>query len=229
MGVMLFFYGVLPAAVASMRIPLLAIVFSAALLPQLRYVVLGDSTAAGVGGNYESGIAASTARELGREREVTMTNLSVSGARMRDVRRLQLGAAEQLRPDLVLLSAGANDVTHLTFIRSMRKDLREVVQRLRAANPDVKIVITGSPDMGAPPRIPRLLRGIASCRTKQVNRMFEDEAARLGLGFAPIAAVTGPLFRADPSLFAGDRFHPNDRGYATWLPPLNQALASAVR
>lgn len=189
------------------------------------YAVMGDSTAAGVGGTYEQGLAVSTAKELGRRYSVTMKNVAVSGARMRDVRRLQLPLIEPLRPDIVLLSAGANDVTHLTPVHSMRADLRAIVQALTAANRNVKIVITGSPDMGSPPRIPRLLRGIASLRTKQVNRMFREEAARLGLRFAPIAEVTGPLFRRDRSLFAADRFHPNDRGYATWIPVLNEALA----
>jgi acyl-CoA thioesterase-1 len=195
----------------------------------LVYVVLGDSTAAGVGGSYDRGIAVTTARELARRYRVTMTNLSVSGAQLRDVRRKQLAAAEALRPDVVLLSAGANDVTHLTPIGSMHRDLREIVQRLQAVNPDIRIVLTGSPDMGAPPRIPRLLRGLASHRTKLANRMFEREAAEQHLTFAPIARTTGPLFRADPSLFADDRFHPNDRGYATWFPALHQALAEALK
>lgn len=197
--------------------------------PALKYVVLGDSTAAGIGGTYESGIAVSTARELATRNTVVMTNFAVSGARMRDVRGRQLEAAARLAPDVVLLSAGANDVTHLTRVRSMREDLRAIVQTLTAANPDVKIVITGSPDMGSPPRIPWLLRGIASCRTKQVNRMFREEAARYQLEFAPIAEATGPLFRRDRSLFASDAFHPNDRGYATWVPVLNEALARALR
>jgi lysophospholipase L1-like esterase len=157
-----------------------------------------------------------------------MTNLAVSGARMSDVRDDQLPVAVSLRPDVVLLSAGANDVTHLTSIRAMRANLRRIVEALTAANPDVKIVITGSPDMGAPPRVPRFLRGIAGWRTRQVNRMFRAEAAAHHLGFTPIADVTGPLFRRDPSLFASDRFHPNDRGYATWIPVLNRALATAL-
>lgn len=197
--------------------------------PALTYVVLGDSTAAGVGGDYELGIAVSTAKELAGRNTVSLTNLAVSGARMRDVREGQLPVAASLGPDIVLLSAGANDVTHLTSLRSMRADLRAIVQALTLANPDVKIVITGSPDMGSPPRIPRLLRGLAGCRTKQANRMFRAEAARSALGFAPIADVTGPLFRRDRSLFADDRFHPNDRGYATWIPVLNEALEAAMR
>ena len=194
----------------------------------LNYVVLGDSTAAGVGADYESGIAASTERELGRHFQVNMINLAVSGAQMEDVRERQLPTAVSLRPDVVLLSAGANDVTHLTLIRSMRADLRAIVHELRAANPDVKIVITGSPDMGSPPRIPRVLRGVASRRTKQVNEMFEKEARENSLVFAPIATTTGPLFRQDHTLFAADEFHPNERGYATWVPVLNHALATAI-
>lgn len=197
--------------------------------PSLIYVILGDSTAAGVGAPYESGIALATTRELALRSRVTMTNLSVSGAQMEDVRDKQLASAVALRPDLVLLAAGANDVTHLTPVLSMRADLVAIVEQLRAANPNVKIVITGSPDMGSPPRIPRLLRGLASARTKAVNRMFEEEAARLGLTFAPIARRTGPLFRADRSLFDADRFHPNVRGYATWVPVLNEALALSMR
>jgi len=90
------------------------------------------------------------------------------------------------------------------------------------------IVVTGSPDMGSPPRIPHLLRGLASRRTEAINRMFLTVAAEEHLTFAPIAEVTGPLFRTDRSLFAEDRFHPNSRGYATWIHVLNEAIARAI-
>jgi lysophospholipase L1-like esterase len=200
----------------------------AVMAPLLKYVVMGDSTTVAVGAAPEEGIAVATTRALEQSYQVTTTNLGVSGARARDVLTLQLRAAEALRPDVVLLAVGANDVTHLTPLRSLRRSITEIVDRLKRANPDVVIVMTGSPDMGAPPRIPRLLRGIASCRTKQVNRIFDDEVKRSGVTLAPIAAETGPLFRADPTLFAADRFHPNARGYAMWVPVLNRALAEAL-
>jgi lysophospholipase L1-like esterase len=196
--------------------------------PRLVYVIIGDSTAAGVGAPYEVGIAIGTARHLARTHRVTMTNLAISGARTKGVLDDQLAAAVALKPDLVLLSVGANDVTHLTSIRSMRRSLESIVKQLRASNPAVAIVITGSPDMGSPPRIPRLLRGIASWRTRAVNRMFVSEAARLELTSAPIAKRTGPLFRRDRSLFDADRFHPNARGYAVWIPVLNEALTATL-
>jgi lysophospholipase L1-like esterase len=158
-----------------------------------------------------------------------MFNFSVSRARLRDVLEKQMPQVERLQPHVVLISAGANDVTHLTSIPSMRRRLRTIVAGLRGARPDVRIVVTGSPDMGSPPRIPWLVRGAASVRSRMVNRMFEREARALGVVFAPIAARTGPLFRRDRTLFDTDRFHPNARGYATWTPVLNEALTRAVQ
>lgn len=197
--------------------------------PPLNYLVLGDSTAAGVGADYQSGIAVMTAKELSRTHTVHLLNLAVSGARIADVRADQLRRIGTFVPDVALLSVAANDVTHLTRIGSMRTDLRAIVRELRMKNPAVKIVATGSPDMGAPPRIPRLLRGLAAHGTRSVNVMFREEAATDHFTVAPIAEATGPLFRKDRSLFAADRFHPNARGYATWTAVLNKALAEAIR
>src|SRR4051812_14556582 len=82
--------------------------------PELTYVVIGDSTAAGQGaGAVEGSIAWETARALARGRRVTMTNLADSGAVAGDVVSDQLAGAEELAPGLVLLAVGANDVTHL--------------------------------------------------------------------------------------------------------------------
>lgn len=198
------------------------------LLAAIVYVVLGDSTAAGVGAPYDQGIAVLTTANLAKTRSVTLTNLAVSGAKTSEVVSLQLPAAQGAKPDLVLISVGANDVTHLTRIASVRTSIVQIIEGLRAANPNVAIVLTGSPDMGAPPRVPRLLRPIAAWQTRRINRMFEAVARERKVTFAPIAAATGPLFRKDHSLFAEDRFHPNERGYATWLPTLNRALAEAL-
>lgn len=196
--------------------------------PVLTYVVMGDSTAAGQGAPYAQGIAVGTATALATGHRVTMTNLGVSGARINDVVNDQVAASVRLHPDLVLLSVGANDVTHLSSVAGMESNLLRIVHALKTANPAVAIVVTGSPDMGSPPRIPLLLRGLASRRTEAINRVFRKVAADEHLTFAPIAEMTGPIFRQDRSLFADDRFHPNVRGYATWIRVLNEAIARAI-
>lgn len=196
----------------------------------LRYLILGDSTAVGIGATEGSGIAIETARHLSRSRGVEMKNLAVSGAQTNDVLVEQLLRIGGFVPDLVLLAFGANDVTHLTTAGSVENDLEKIIGYLLVYNCDVKIVVTGAPDMSTPPRIPWILRGIAGRRTSVLNRVFRRAVETHDLTFAPIAEKTGPLFRSDRSLFSPDEFHPNDRGYRTWVdvlvPALDQALAS---
>jgi len=196
--------------------------------PALVYVVLGDSTAAGQGADYEKGIAVSTAEKLAENHRVMMTNFGISGARADDVVQKELPSAEKLKPNVVLISVSANDVVHLTSIDAVRDSLEIIIERLRVANPEVAIVVTGAPEMSAPPRIPWLLRPVAGWRTAQMNKMFRALTANQHITFAHIADETGALFRTDNSLFATDGFHPNERGYATWVAVLNFSLAQAL-
>lgn len=193
-----------------------------------RYVVMGDSTGAGQGAPYDAGIAVRTAKHLAESRQVSLVNVSVSGARTADALRNQLPKVTALEPDAVLVSLGANDVTHLTGQKSVRQDLEGVVSGLIAANCNVKIVLTGSPDIGGARAFAQPLRWVAGWRTKSLNQVFEKTAAERRLTFARIADRTGPLFRRDRGLLAADEFHPNERGYGTWLPVLEEALDEAL-
>jgi lysophospholipase L1-like esterase len=195
----------------------------------LHYLVLGDSTAVAEGGDYEQGIAVETARHLARGgRGVELTNVAVSGARVHDVLTEQLLRADLAHADLVLVDAGANDVIKLTSSGAVARDLERIVETLLQANCNMKIVVTGSPNMSTPPRIPRLLRGLAGVRSRAVNRIAEKVVKRHELTFAPISERTGPIFARDRTLFSADRFHPNNRGYAVWVPVLNEALDQAL-
>lgn len=196
----------------------------------LRYVVLGDSTATGRGAPYERGIAVASARHLAAavHRRPTLTNLAVSGARMDDVRGDQLPEAVRLRPDVVLVAAGANDVTGLTRLGAVRDDLRRIADRLRAARCDVAIVVTASPDIGSAPRLAQPLRAVAGWRTRRLNDAVEDVVRDRRLVLAPIAERTGRRFRADRSLFAADGFHPSAEGYATWAAVIEAGLDQAL-
>ncbi len=190
----------------------------------LTYVVLGDSTTISQGGDYDRGIARETARFLGRNHTVTLYNLGVSGARTADVLERQLPEAIKLQPDVVLLDVTANDVTHLTSISAVRRDLLATVRALREANPKVEIVVTGAPAMGSVPRFPEPIKSLARYRTAQINRMVRPVAEQEGLRFAPIAERTGKAFLERPELFAADKFHPTTKGYQLWVNVLNDTL-----
>jgi len=193
----------------------------------LNYLVLGDSTAVAQGADYQDGIAMATARHLALNHQVRLVNAGVSGARINDVGE-QLTQAEVAKPDVVLIAVGANDVTHLTSLTSLKATLNTVIDALTAKNCDVKIIVTGAPEMGAVVRFPQPIKALAGRRTKQVNAVFAQVALQNSVDFAQVANATGDSFKRDPSLFASDKFHPNARGYATWVPVINQTLDKAL-
>ncbi len=196
---------------------------------KLTYLVMGDSTSAGQGAEYEKGIAVLTAQHLAKTYRVTMINTSISGAVTKELLTDQISILKEIKPDVVLLSIGANDVTHTTNVKSLEKDLSEVIDRLIAHNCDVKIILTGSPDMGAIEKFLFPLSWIVGLRTNIVNSVFNNIVFKYTATLAPIAEKTGPLFRADRSLFAADGYHPNERGYAIWIPVLTDAIDTAIR
>ncbi len=194
--------------------------------PPLRYLVLGDSTAAGQGAKYEHGIAIRTADYLANSHTVTMINLGVSGATVVDVVRQQLPEALGLRPDIVLLSVGSNDVTHFTSFEAVASDLTKILSSLASLPTHPKIIVTGSADLGSVPRFGQPLRSIAGYRTVQYNAVFERVCKSHEAIWADLSARTSKAFRTDQTLFASDRFHPNDRGYKVWSDVLVATMRS---
>ncbi|HUR86039.1 MAG TPA: hypothetical protein VMY78_11895 [Solirubrobacteraceae bacterium] len=106
----------------------------------------------------------------------------------------------------------------------MREDLERDRRPAAAARCDVAIAF----DVGAAQRLAQPLRAVAGWRTAQVNAAIKDVVRGRGRVLAPIAARTGPLFRADRPLFAPDDFHPPASGYAAWVPVIDTALDRAL-
>ncbi|MBP9719352.1 MAG: SGNH/GDSL hydrolase family protein [Candidatus Levybacteria bacterium] len=194
-----------------------------------RYVVMGDSTAAGQGADYKKGIAVTTAKHLAKKGTVAMQNFSISGATVSDVLAVQLPQALKTKPDVVLLSVGANDVNHVTSLSSLERDLDMLVGKLLANNCEMKIVLTGSPDMGTVKRFIPPLSNLATWQSKRVNTIFKTTVQKQQLTYAPIFEKVGPIFKKDQSLYASDNFHPNNRGYAVWNTVLEKALDESLK
>jgi lysophospholipase L1-like esterase len=191
----------------------------------LRVVWLGDSTAAGVGANAATdALPQRVARAL--DRPVDLTVLAVSGDRVADVVHDQVGRLAELRPDIVLVSIGANDVVHLTS----RARFRSGYDRLVASIPDgALVVLLGVPDMGAPPRLAQPLRAIAGHRGRTLDRVVKSVARAVDAVYVNIAGETGPTMRSDTArYFAEDRYHPSGAGYGVWSDAVLRQLVPAV-
>jgi len=196
--------------------------------PELRYVVMGDSTSISQGSDYDEGYAVASAHHLAKTYQVSMLNTGVSGATAETVRRDQLAEAKTFRPDVALIAVGANDATKFTKGKVVGDNIQQIIDGLREANPAVKIIMTGSPAMDSVSRFPFISKWIMNVRTKQVNAVFTELINKNNLTLAPIAQETRQAFLDDPSLTAADKFHPNARGYAFWTPVINRALDQAL-
>jgi len=187
-----------------------------------RIVWLGDSTAAGVGASSSSGTLLSQVADGLTAPGISVTDLAVSGARVADVLADQVPKVAEQRPDLVLISVGANDTIHLTGRGAFRRTYEELLGALPRGVP---VVLLGVPDMGAIPRFAQPLRAVAGWRGRHLDAEVRRVAARAGAVYADIAGPTGPAFRRHPDrYFAADEFHPSDAGYGLWADAVLNVL-----
>jgi acyl-CoA thioesterase-1 len=171
------------------------------------WVVLGDSTAQGIGATVETGYVAQLRAFLEARdgRAWRVVNLSRSGARAAGVDTTQLPALAALgvTPDLVTCAVGANDL--------LRTPMPQLLASLRR-------IIDGLPDKAV---IATLPQGLATRRALRVNAVIGEEAAAAGLRVADVWAHTGAPWQGK---YADDFFHPNVTGYADWARAFADAL-----
>jgi lysophospholipase L1-like esterase len=195
----------------------------------LRFAVIGDSLAAGLGAETAEclpgvQLAKGLAEELGQP--VELTTYAISGATTRDM-VAQIDKAVENPPDVALVVVGGNDVTTKMSIGTSAKLLGGQVGRLCAAGAGV--VVGTCPDLLPiqPIRIP--LRWIASGWSRLLARA-QDRAVREAGGL-PVALgeLVSPEFLARPDeLFSPDHFHPNGAGYSIATSALLRPLVRAA-
>ena len=204
--------------------------------PALRLLMVGDSTAAGVGASttpttvgarLAAGIAATG-------RTVSLSSVAVSGARAADLAdqvqslgspSAQADSSPPAQPDLAIIMIGANDATHLSKLGTVRTELTAAVRALRATGAAVMVV--GCADLGAVRAFPQPLRLLAAARGRAVAGASRRAAVNAGAAYVDLGRETGPTFRADARMLSSDRFHPSDAGYAVWARALLPAALSA--
>ena len=130
------------------------------------------------------------------------------------------------RPDVAVILIGTHDVTSLRRPAEVAAHLGAAVRRLREAG--VQVVVGTCPDLGAVRAIAPPLRhliGVLGRRTAQAQARAVREAGGTAVD---LAAETGAVFRADPSTFCFDGFHPSADGYRVWAHALLPAVAAAA-
>lgn len=197
-------------------------------LPQVRLVLLGDSSALGVGvGRVVDTVGGRVAELLVAEGfRVELSSVAVVGSRSSDLATQVARALLGPKPDVAVILVGANDATGLHRPSDAAIALGAAVTRLRAAN--VPVVVGTCPDLGALRAIAPPLRQVVGMLGRRVARAHYAAVRAAGGVPVDLAALTGAVFRADAGTLSSDGYHPSADGYRVWAHALMPAVREAV-
>ncbi|MBJ6138583.1 SGNH/GDSL hydrolase family protein [Marinobacter litoralis] len=178
--------------------------------PEFRLLVIGESTAAGVGvATHNDGLASQLALRLHKRTGKTIgwQTFGVNGIRLGNL--LQALAAENLPPaDSILLSMGVNDTTGFTTRAQFRQHLKTLRHAVSALS-QAPITLLSVPPMEKFTALPSPLRHVMGWRARQLDRIYQKLAAQAPNDFRYLNYPTVE----DPTLLASDGYHPSQRGY----------------
>ena len=183
------------------------------LHPWSRYVAIGDSFTEGIGdpepqspGGHR-GWADRVAEVLAElTDDFAYANLAIRGRLLQQIADEQVDAALALRPDLISISAGGNDIIRPgTDPDQVAQLFDETVSRLRANG--ATVVIFNGPDIGMTPVLRRLRGKVA---------IYNENLRCIAAGHDAIVADMWALRQLkDPQMWAPDRLHFSPLGHHT--------------
>ncbi len=194
--------------------------------PRLRYVALGDS--------YTIGTSVSEAERWPNQLAARLpaldlvANLGVNGFTSRDVIEVELPQLDALRPELITLLIGVNDVVQGvpagTYQQNVVQILDDVVDRVGAdrvlvvTTPDYTVTPAGG-DYGNP--------ATQSAGIRANNAIITEVAGALGIVVVDIYEISLGV-ATDRSLVASDGLHPSGTQYGRWVDAILPRLETML-
>jgi len=194
------------------------------------YVAIGDSTAEGMGSssNERSYTSIVYSSIKSRYRNASYHNFARSGAVLSTVISSQLPKVLELKPSLITISVGANDIIRRTSLQEFENDLYYLLKTLRQKT-DATIVISTVPDLSLTPAIPKLLKHYSKYKAGKLNTIIKNVGRETNTITVDLFEDSRAVLQAFPEAIASDGFHPSDFGYAIWantiLVTLHNVLA----
>ncbi len=180
----------------------------------LHLLVLGDSTAAGVGVEHaDLGLGGRLAEALADRtgRAVSWRAHGRNGATAGDLVHGYLAAALEGPVDVLFLTVGANDALALRSARAFRRDVRRILRATRAQHPASVVLMSSLPAFFRFRLLPEPLRGTLYRHSRAL-----EAAARTVVDAEPEARMSPPPPPYTEGFFASDEFHPSALGYRDW-------------
>jgi acyl-CoA thioesterase I len=194
----------------------------------LRYVALGDSYTIGTSvAEEERWPNQLVERVAGLE---LVANLGVNGFTSADLIEQQLPQLEALRPEVVSLLVGVNDVVQGVPEAQYAGNVAIILEELLTRLPPGRIVCVATPDYTATPMGAAF--GDPSQQRDGIranNAILREACETRDIAFVPEIFELSQAAAVDPSLVADDRLHPSGAQYARWTDAIAPVVESLLR
>jgi len=199
----------------------------------IKYLALGDSYTIGTGASspahsWPSIIAERLKQQAGRE--VELTNPAVNGFTTRDLINQELAHVGRLKPDLVTILIGVNDLVRGRTPADYRASLVRIYDEVNKERaPDGRVFAVSIPNWSVVPAAreygdPEQIRDL----TDTFNDIAREEATTRGFGWIDITAASLSGL-GTPEWIASDGLHPGDNQYAAWAEVIWHSVREAVK
>lgn len=179
--------------------------------PARRLLVVGDSSAAGVGVEDQSqALGGQLARALSRDHTVHWSVIAKSGATVQTM--LTILENEPNAPvDMVLIALGVNDTKNGVRTKTWEAGYRALLTTVRLKFGSPRICVSGVPPLRHFPLLPHPLSDVLGARAERFDAILQTIATeRSDITHLPMEF---PLEREN---MAADGFHPSARVYREW-------------
>lgn len=190
-------------------------------------LVLGESTVAGLGArDHERGLAGQFAGYLAAARHSTINwhVLGKAGVTARRTIDELLPHVPDLEFDHILLGLGGNDVMKLSPPSRFRRDMAELIGRLRERSPRASFYMSNCPMIILSPVIPWPSKQLLWELSKMHDLNMREMASILG----GVQYFPQPV-DVEPEGFFADGIHPSERGYRDWAEAMVRYFTQAKR
>lgn len=188
----------------------------------LRLLVLGDSSAAGVGAEaQDEALAGRLVERLepALSRPLHWKVVARTGTTTREAQALL--EAEPAEPfDVAVLALGVNDVTALRPAARWLRDVEQLTALLHGRHRLRRVLWSGLPPMHRFPALPQPLRGVLGLHARGLDHALGRWCAVRPGGLRPRTTHVPLPAMTDRSLVATDGFHPGPGAYRIWADVL---------
>lgn len=179
--------------------------------PPLRLLILGDSSAAGVGAaTQQQALSGQLVQQLAPKRTVSWRLVARTGLTTAAMAGF-LERADQAPFDIAVTALGVNDATRLVGPARWVAHTRKLHAMLRMRHAVRRIYVTAMPPLDRFPALPRPTAGVVGAHGRVMMAALAADLAQ-----QPDVEILRPDWEDDPALMASDGFHPGPAIYHRW-------------